>query len=102
MNAITSLIVAEHQLELQREAETERLANEARETGGGPRRGPVQRLVGRSARGLSRALAALAARVDPIEVGRQSTPSDRKGRLSLVRGPADDALEEIPVIAQGP
>ncbi len=83
MNAIVSLIVAEHQLKLQREAETERLAKEALEIGGGSRRSPVQRLAGRSARGLSRGLAALAARVDPIEAGRQSTSSDRKGRPSL-------------------
>jgi hypothetical protein len=82
MNSIDSLIVAQHQLELQREAATERLASEAVQTGGGPRLGPVRRLAGRSARGLSWALAALAARVDPIEVGRQSTPNGREGRLT--------------------
>ena len=87
MNAIVSLIVAEHQLKLQREAEIERLAKEALEIGGGSRRSPVQRLAGRSARGLSRGLAALAARVDPIEAGRQSTSSDRQGRPSLSEDP---------------
>jgi hypothetical protein len=73
MNPITSLIVADHHLELQREAEAERLASEALELRRGARRGAVQRLAGRAARGLSRGLAALAARLDPMEVGRHST-----------------------------
>ena len=68
MNALASLIVAEHLLDLRREADEARLAHEALDEPTTPGRpGRVSRLTGRSARGLSRRLAALAARVDPIE-----------------------------------
>ena len=79
MNALGSLIVAQHLLDLRREADAARLASEALDLGEVARRGTVQRLAGRSARSLSRGLAALAARVDPIETGR-STSSDRRSR----------------------
>ena len=65
MNAFGSMMAAEHLLDLQREADAARLAREALETDGDVRRSTIQRLAGRSARGLSRGLAALAARVDP-------------------------------------
>jgi hypothetical protein len=71
MNRITSLIVAEHRHDLQREADVERLARAAVAADVSPRRGPVRRLAGRSARVLGRRLAALAARLDPIDA-RQS------------------------------
>ena len=77
MNALASLIVAEHLLDLRREADTERRVHEALERPVMPKRpGRVSRLAGRSARGLSRRLVALAARVDPIEEPRQ----DRRSR----------------------
>ena len=79
MNALGSLIVAEHLLDLRREAEAARLASEALDVGEAGRRGSMQRFAGRSARSLSRGLAALAAHVDPIETGR-STSSDRRSR----------------------
>jgi hypothetical protein len=79
MNAIASLILAEqHLLDLRREADAARLVAEAvgADAPAGP--GPVKRLVGRSARSLSRGFAAIAARVDPVEAGRPS--SDRTAR----------------------
>ena len=79
MNALSALIVADHLLDLQREATAARLANEATHAGSSSGPGGIQRLAGRSARRLSRGFAALAARVDPVEASRQSS-SDRKTR----------------------
>jgi len=77
LNAFATLIVTEHLLDLRREAEADRLAGqavaEARAIDAAARRNAAQRLAGRSARSLSRGLAALAARVDPIEPGRRSS-----------------------------
>jgi len=73
MNALSALIVADHLLDLRHEAEAARLANEALAFDAPARRGVVQRLAGRSARQLSRGLAALAARVDPVD-DRRSRP----------------------------
>ena len=82
MNALGSLIVAEHLLDLRREAEVARRANAAHRSRPPAGPGPVQRLAGRSARRLSRGLAALAARVDPLEAGRQPTSSDQKRAIA--------------------
>lgn len=78
MNAFATLIVTEHLLDLRRQAEADRLAShalagEARMIDTIARRNAAQRLAGRSARSLSRGLAALAARVDPVETGRRSS-----------------------------
>ncbi len=78
MNALGSLVVAEHLLDLRREADAARLANAAGPTDW-PARSAAQRLAGRSARTLSRGLAALAARVDPVDTARSSA-SDRRSR----------------------
>ena len=67
MNVFGAMIAAEHLLDLQREADAARLANALAQVDGADRRSAVQRLAGKSARGLSRGLAALAARVDPVE-----------------------------------
>ena len=67
MNVFGAMIATEHLLDLQREADAARLANALAQVDEAGRRSAVQRLAGRSARGLSRGLAALAARVDPIE-----------------------------------
>ncbi|HEX8026486.1 MAG TPA: hypothetical protein VF484_09785 [Candidatus Limnocylindrales bacterium] len=81
MNALASLIVAEHLLDLRREADSARLVHEAMDVPVTPNRpGRVSRLTGRSARGLSRRLAALAARVDPIEEPRQDRHGERRSR----------------------
>ena len=79
MNALSTLIVSEHLIDLQHEAEAARLAARATRQDGVTRRSTVQRLAGRSARGLSRGLAALAARVDPLESTRQPS-TDRTAR----------------------
>jgi hypothetical protein len=78
MNAFATLIVTEHLLDLRRQAEADRLARqalatEARLIDAVGRRNAAQRLAGRSARSLSRGLAALAARVDPVDTGRRSS-----------------------------
>jgi len=76
MNALASLIVAEHLLDLRREADAERLVHQAIATPIPPQRpGRLSRLAGRSARGLSRRLVTLAARVDPVEEPRQERRS---------------------------
>ena len=68
MNALASLIVAEHLLDLRREADEARLAHEALDVPATPGRpGRLSRLAGRSARELSQRLAGLAARVDPVD-----------------------------------
>jgi len=67
MNIFGAQIAAEHLLDLQREADAARLARAAAQVDEADRRSAVQRLAGKSARGLSRGLAALAARVDPLE-----------------------------------
>jgi len=86
MNAFATLIATEHLLDLRREAEADRLASqaiaEARAIDTVARRNAAQRLAGRSARSLSRGLAALATRVDPIETGRRSSRDHGTGQIA--------------------
>ena len=63
-----SHVVADHLRDLRREADAERLARAALDVGNVTRHRSLQRLAGRSAHSLSRGFAALAARVDPIDV----------------------------------
>lgn len=84
MNAFATLVVTEHLLDLRREAEADRLASLAvagkvHRTDAVARRNAAVRLAGRSARGLSRGLARLAARIDPVETGRR-TSNDQETR----------------------
>jgi len=77
----TAILATQHLLDLQREADSARLANAAKRAGAEPTdRGGWSRLAARSVRGLSAALASLAARIDPVEVQRAAPTEDRKAR----------------------
>jgi hypothetical protein len=77
----TAILATQHLLDLQREAEAARLANQAKRSGAEPTdRGGWSRLAARSARGLSAILASLAARIDPDEVPRSTPADERKAR----------------------
>ena len=80
MNAIATYVIAEHLLDLRREAEREALVREAQATPPStPDRGAgLGRWVGRSARMLSVALDGVATRVDPLETPRASARSSRQ------------------------
>jgi hypothetical protein len=82
MNALTSLLVAEHLNDLMREAD----ANRRVKLLDGVRNSKVpawRRLVARSARGASFALAAVATRLEPIETrGQQHRTDDRTPAMS--------------------
>lgn len=81
MNPYTALLATQHLADLQREADRIRLAKEFRRGAGEPTdRGGFSRLAARSARGLSSALASLAARIDPVEVSRSTPADDRRTR----------------------
>jgi hypothetical protein len=80
MNAFATYFVAEHLLDLRREAEREALVREAQTTTPStPDRGAgLGRWLGRSARALSVALDGVASRVDPVETPRASARTSRE------------------------
>jgi hypothetical protein len=73
MHPYTALLASQHLQDLVREADAARLADTVRRHQSRPTdRGGFSRVAARGARGLSTALASLAARIDPIEVQRSS------------------------------
>jgi hypothetical protein len=83
MHTFTAYVATEHLLDLLREAEAERLARVARLSSAADpaRRGGLGRWLGRSALGLSNALDAFAARVDPVATRpEKASPDDRRSR----------------------
>ena len=81
MHPITAVLAAEHLQDLRREADRSRLAKTARSATSEPTdRGGWSRVAARAARGLSAALATLAARIDPVEGQRSAQTEDRRAR----------------------
>jgi len=80
MHPFTALLASQHLQDLVREADAARLAATVRQASKPTDRGGLSRVAARGARGLSDALASLAARIDPVEVQRSTRTEDRTAR----------------------